>query len=99
MSSQKRVLVLITLFLFACSARKPGEPIKPGFNMYSAQQDIEIGKQASAEIRQQVDIVENEELQRYAFAQIGVDISVEHGAVKPIAFEAATQKKGAAAAQ
>lgn len=56
------VLILLTA---GCLARKPGEPITPGFNVYSPEQDIEIGRRAAAQVRQQVDIVDNAELQDY----------------------------------
>jgi predicted Zn-dependent protease len=74
MSVQRRLLVAAMLVLAACAARKPGEPIKPGYNMYSPEQDVEIGKQASAEIRQQVDIVKDADLQRYV-SELGAKIA------------------------
>jgi len=46
-------------------ARKPGEPLKPGFNLFSKQQDIQLGQQAAAEIRKQYQVVQNQELQDY----------------------------------
>lgn len=46
-------------------ARNPGDPLKPGFNLYSKQQDIELGKQAAARIRQQYQQVQSRDLQAY----------------------------------
>ncbi|MGH9657909.1 MAG: M48 family metalloprotease [Bryobacteraceae bacterium] len=46
-------------------ARKPGEAIKPGFNLFSKQQDIELGAQMSSQIRRQQPIVDNRDLQDY----------------------------------
>ena len=46
-------------------ARKPGEPIKPGFNLFSKQQDIQLGQQAAAEVRKQSRPVSSPELQDY----------------------------------
>ena len=46
-------------------ARSPGDPLKPGFNLYSKQQDIEVGKEAAAQVRQQYQQVQNPELQAY----------------------------------
>lgn len=60
------LLALLTaLTLAGCAARHPGDPIKPGFNMYSKEQDIELGRQAAAEVRKQVQVVQNPELQNY----------------------------------
>ncbi|MCC6265290.1 MAG: M48 family metalloprotease [Bryobacterales bacterium] len=57
--------LLAVLALAGCAARHPGDPIKPGFNMYSKEQDIELGRQAAAEVRKQVQVVQNPELQNY----------------------------------
>ena len=58
--------VLMAAFLLAgCAARHPGDPIKPGFNVYSKEQDIELGRQAAAEVRKQVPVVQNAQLQNY----------------------------------
>jgi len=61
-SFQVTVLVVAAV---ACATRQPGDPLKPGFNQFSKQQDIELGRQAAAEIKQQVDIVDNPTLQNY----------------------------------
>lgn len=61
--------ILLTLVLFAsCAARKPGDPITPGYNLYSKEQDIQIGREAAAQVRRQVSLVENRELQSYVQA-------------------------------
>ena len=59
---------------FGCAARKPGEAIQPGLNVYSPQQDIQLGQQAASEIRKQVDIVDNPRLQEY-ISRVGQKIS------------------------
>lgn len=59
------IATLAIVLLAACAARKPGEPLKPGFNVYSQEQDIELGRQAAQQVRQQVDVVNNQELQDY----------------------------------
>ena len=62
----KKVAVLaLALLHFTCATRQPGDPLKPGYNVFSKEQDVELGRQAASEIRRQVDIVENEEMQRY----------------------------------
>jgi len=46
-------------------ARNAEDLPKPGFNLYSKQQDIEIGKQAATRIEQQYQQVQNRDLQAY----------------------------------
>ena len=58
------VLVLLTLTL-SCASRDAGDPLHPGYNTFSKEQDIQIGKEYSAEIRKQVDVIDNPRLQEY----------------------------------
>src|SRR5258706_5423353 len=60
-----RILVIAAALATSTLARKPGEPIKPGFNLFSKQQDIQLGQQAAAEVRRQSRPVSNPELQDY----------------------------------
>ncbi len=53
------------LFIGACAARKPGEPLKPGFNMFSKEQDIQLGREAADQVRKQYQVVQNQFLQDY----------------------------------
>jgi len=58
----------VILFISAVStglARKPGDPLKPGFNLYSKQQDIDLGKQAAARVKEQYQQVPNPKLEAY----------------------------------
>ena len=57
------ILALLTVSLAV--ARKPGEPPKPGFNLFSKDQDIALGKEAAAQVRQQYQVTDNRELQDY----------------------------------
>jgi beta-barrel assembly-enhancing protease len=59
------VLLLTLATLPNCAARKPGDPLKPGFNLFSKEQDVQLGKEAAQQIRQQVDVVDNPQLQAY----------------------------------
>ncbi len=58
-------IAILVVAAVACATRQPGDPLTPGFNQFSKQQDIELGRQAAAEIKQQVDIVDNPTLQNY----------------------------------
>ncbi len=53
------------LVMAACAARKPGSPLKPGFNLFSKEQDIQVGQEAAQQVRQQYPVVQNSELQDY----------------------------------
>jgi len=58
----------LVVFLGAANlgfARNPGDQLKPGFNLYSKQQDIEIGKQAAATVLQRYQQAQNRDLQAY----------------------------------
>src|SRR6266481_9130801 len=61
----KRILFMALALAIPTLARKPGEPIKPGFNLFSKQQDIQLGQQAAAEVRKQSRPVSSPELQDY----------------------------------
>jgi len=55
----------LIVFGVSCAARQPGAAIKPGFNVYSKDQDIQVGRQAAAEVMRQVDVVQDGGLQDY----------------------------------
>jgi hypothetical protein len=58
-------LLLALVLTLSCATRNPGDPLTPGYNTFSKEQDIEIGKQNAAEILKQVDVVDNPRLQNY----------------------------------
>jgi len=66
--SSKRSYLTILCFLAVVSAhaaRKPGQPIKPGFNLFSKQQDIQLGEANAKQVLQQYQPVQNEFIQEY----------------------------------
>jgi len=68
MRSEPKVPATLVLMLFAlagCAGRQAGDPLEPAFNVYSPAQDIEIGRQAAAEVNGQVEIVQDRSLQDY----------------------------------
>jgi beta-barrel assembly-enhancing protease len=46
-------------------ARNPGDPLKPGFNLFSRQQDIQLGQEASQQVLQKSQPVQNQFIQDY----------------------------------
>jgi hypothetical protein len=61
---KRRLFGLFLLVLSACVTLAGTEP-KPGFNLFSKEQDIQLGKEAAAQVRQQYEVVSNRELQDY----------------------------------
>jgi peptidase M48-like protein len=49
----------------ASGARRPGDPLKPGFNLFSKQQDVQLGEANSKQVLQQYQVVKNQFLQDY----------------------------------
>src|SRR4051794_30275565 len=49
----------------AWAARKPGDPLKPGFNLFSKADDIQVGQENSKQVLSQYDVVKNQFLQDY----------------------------------
>jgi len=59
------LLLMTVATVLTCAAREPGAPLKPGFNMFSKQQDVQLGQEAAAQVRKQVLVVQNQFLQDY----------------------------------
>ncbi len=63
---QKALLVLASVIGCAtCNARTPGSPLRPGFNTFNKQQDVQLGLEASQQVRKQYQAVQNQFLQNY----------------------------------
>src|SRR5690348_15781401 len=62
---QLGIMVLVACGLTAAWARHPGDPIKPGFNLYSRFTDIQIGQAAAFQVKQQYRVVNDPFLQDY----------------------------------
>jgi hypothetical protein len=60
-----RGVLVLALLGPGCATRQPGDPLRPGYNVYSPDQDVQLGREAAAEIRKQVEVVPNERLQNY----------------------------------
>ncbi len=59
------VIVLISVLSGCAARRNPTQIPRPGFNLFSREQDIEIGKAAAAKVGQQYQIVADPWLQAY----------------------------------
>ena len=61
--------------------------VKPGFNLFSAEQDVEIGKQSATEVEKQLPVLKNSMVQNYV-AGIGDRLAkVVQGAEYPYQFK------------
>jgi Zn-dependent protease with chaperone function len=61
-----RKLLRHSLFLLATSTLFAQlQQFKPGFNLFSKEQDVQLGKEAAAQVEQQMEVVRNPELQAY----------------------------------
>ena len=47
------------------AVRQPGDPLRPGFNLFSREQDIQLGQEASKQVLEKSRPVENQFLQSY----------------------------------
>jgi hypothetical protein len=56
---------IVALCTVAWAARKPGDPLKPGFNLFSRQDDIQVGQENAKQVLQQYEVVKNPFLQDY----------------------------------
>lgn len=57
--------VVLALLAVSCAQRQPGQPLQPGFNMFSKEQDVQLGREAAQQVRQQLDVVDDPFLQGY----------------------------------
>ncbi len=71
-----RAVVLVAALGSGCATRIPGAPLQPGFNVFSKEQDIQLGQEAAAQIRQQADIVANQGLQNYV-SRLGMQLAAQ----------------------
>jgi len=65
MFAKSRVFILAAVALTAFGAREPGQPLKPGFNLFSKQQDVELGQSNAKQVLSQYEVVKNQFLQDY----------------------------------
>ena len=58
-------LVVIAAFLLPAAGLAQLQQLKPGWNLFSVKQDMQLGREASAEVEKQMNVVHNRELDDY----------------------------------
>jgi beta-barrel assembly-enhancing protease len=56
-------VVFFLAFAVACQAKH--KDLKPGWNLFSKEQDVQLGREAAAQIEQQMPVVRDAQIQRY----------------------------------
>lgn len=70
----QRVTISLMVVLVMTSSVATQTKVKPGFNLFSVQQDVEFGREASKEIEKQVPILDDELATRY-ISQLGMNLA------------------------
>lgn len=61
----KRTAVVLLAFVSLAVAASGPKKLKPGFNLFSKEQDVQLGKEAAGEIEKQVSVINHPELNAY----------------------------------
>ena len=62
---QKRMFVIFLLLLTAVTLAAQSKKLRPGFNLFSKEQDVQLGKESAAEVEKKMKVVDSPELQAY----------------------------------
>jgi Zn-dependent protease with chaperone function len=72
---RRTFLLIILLAAPVLAARKPGDPLRPALlNLFSKQQDVQMGIEAANQIKQEKQVVQNQFLQNYV-AKVGARVA------------------------
>jgi len=61
----KRMFVIFMLLFTAVTLAAQSKKLRPGFNLFSKEQDVQLGKESAAEVEKKMKVVDNPELQAY----------------------------------
>ncbi|MCU1339704.1 MAG: peptidase Ste24p [Bryobacterales bacterium] len=84
--------VLTILFALGLTLSAQLKELKPGFNLFSPQQDIQLGKEAAVEVEKSMPVVKNEELTAYLSRIGGRLAKSKHAGTFPFSFTAINDK-------
>ena len=74
MKSVPKALALWFALLTIAALAAGQTPVRPGFNLFTPEQDVELGRQSAAQIDRQVPLVHDAEIERYV-ASIGARLA------------------------
>jgi Zn-dependent protease with chaperone function len=61
----KRIIAMLILATCTAGAAHAQTVVRPGFNVFSVDQDVEIGRQSAAQVEQQLPMLANSQITRY----------------------------------
>src|SRR5690348_3292901 len=61
---------------YASSGNRPAPHFKPGFNLFTPDQDVELGRQSAQEVARQVPLVNDERIVNYV-RQLGAKLAAK----------------------
>jgi Zn-dependent protease with chaperone function len=61
----KKLSVFLFFFIFATSGVAAHKELKPGWNLFSKEQDVQLGREAASQVEQQMPLVRDQQIQQY----------------------------------
>jgi predicted Zn-dependent protease len=88
----RKVVLAFAILAIVCSVSAQIKPPKPGFNLFSPQQDVQLGKEAKAQVESQMPVLHDARINGY-LTLIGQKLaSSPHAGDWPFTFEAVNDK-------
>jgi Zn-dependent protease with chaperone function len=88
----RRLQTLIVFLIFSTAGLATHKELKPGWNLFSKEQDVQLGREAAAQVEQQMPLVRDREIQAYV-EQIGRRLASAPEADKyPYTFKVVNEK-------
>jgi beta-barrel assembly-enhancing protease len=86
------IRVLFFLLVLGGTLRAQLKDLRPGFNLFTPQQDIQMGKEAAGEVEKTMPVVKNEELSAY-LSKVGARLAKSpHAGTFPFSFSVINDK-------
>ena len=81
MNTQRRAYALIVALMLSAGIADAQTQVKPGFNLFSPEQDVEVGRQSAAQVQQQMPVLSDREVEAYV-NRIGQKLAANTGGPK-----------------
>lgn len=90
---KRAIATWLVMFLFvACAAGQGPRKLKPGFNLFSKEQDIQLGKEAAGQVEKEMTLVTDAELNEYVQRIGGKLAATPEAAGFPYSFKIVSDK-------